>query len=188
MGIRRKGSLKMNRKAVFLDRDGVLNKAIVKAGKPYPPASVRDVVIEDTVYLALEKLKKAGYLLFGVTNQPDVARGTTLKTTVDEINNFLLNQLPLEEIRVCFHDDKDGCLCRKPLPGLILELKQEYCINHIDSFMIGDRWKDIEAGQRAGCKTIWLDYQYQEQHPNPPPTFTTNALLNAAHWILSNTL
>lgn len=175
----------MKRKAIFLDRDGVLNHAVVKNGKPYPPATVAEVTIPHDAKTALQLLADAGYQLIGATNQPDVARGTTKRETIEAINAFLLTQLPLDEIRVCYHDDHDQCLCRKPLPGLMTMAAEEHNIDLAQSIMIGDRWKDIEAGQNAGCKTIWLQQHYQEQSPNQPADFVTTTLTEAAEWILS---
>lgn len=171
----------MKQKAVFLDRDGVLNDAIIKNGKPYPPASLSELVIAPDVLPALNLLKSLGYLLIGATNQPDVARGTTKQSTVEEMNQALLQQLPLDEIRVCYHDDKDACHCRKPLPGLLLDAALHHHIDLTKSFMIGDRWRDIEAGVHATCKTIWLDRSYQEKKPSPH--FTALSLIEAATWI-----
>lgn len=173
----------MKVKAIFLDRDGVLNHAIVKNGKPYPPASVDEVTIPADAEASMQALKQAGYLLIGATNQPDVPRGVTKKETVEAINQRILAALPLHEIRVCYHDDADACECRKPLPGLLLQAAEEYNIDLQQSFMIGDRWRDIEAGQKAGCKTIWLNYQYQEKSPDHPD-FITAQLAGAAEWIL----
>jgi D-glycero-D-manno-heptose 1,7-bisphosphate phosphatase len=175
----------MRQKAVFLDRDGVLNNSIVKNGKPYPPATLAELRTSVDVLPALTQLKSEGYLLIGITNQPDVARGTTLRSMVEAINAALMHQFPLNEIRVCYHDDHDNCTCRKPLPGLLFQAANDYEIDLEQSFMIGDRWKDIEAGQQAGCKTIWLNYQYEEKQPNPPANFTTTTLLEASNWILN---
>ena len=177
----------MKQRAVFLDRDGVLNDSVIKNGKPYPPASITELVISAEVLPALETLKELGYLLIGATNQPDVARGTTEQSAVEAINEKLLQNLPLNEIRVCYHDDKDNCSCRKPSPGLLLAAAKAYGIDLEASFMIGDRWKDIEAGQRAGCKTIFLDRQYQERHSDKAADFSTVSLLEAAQWIKQNT-
>lgn len=183
MGI---GTLMKKQKAVFLDRDGVLNHAIIKQGKPYPPASLDEVVIPHDALPALQLLKSLGYLLIGATNQPDVARGTTERSLVEAINAKLLAALPLNEIRVCYHDDKDGCDCRKPLPGLMIQAAQEHHIELSQSIMIGDRWKDIEAGQRAHCKTIWLNQDYQEKQPQQAPDYITTSLMQAANWIKEN--
>jgi D-glycero-D-manno-heptose 1,7-bisphosphate phosphatase len=173
-------------RAIFLDRDGVLNKAIIKNGKPYPPSSIEELHIPEEVLPALQLLKSAGFLLIGATNQPDVARGTTPISVVKSINSILMDKLPLDEIRVCYHDDKDNCACRKPAPGLLLDAAKNYSIDLSQSFMIGDRWKDIEAGQRAGCKTIWIQQGYLERKPNIPANYETSSLLDAAKWILTN--
>lgn len=169
-------------KAIFLDRDGVLNHAIIKNGKPYPPSTLAELSIPDDAYSALNALKAAGYLLIGATNQPDVARGTTEKKWVETINSMLMEKLPLDEIRVCYHDDADECECRKPLPGLLTQAANAYNIDLEKSIMIGDRWKDIEAGYKAGCKTIWINHHYQEKSPSQPDLIVSS-LTEAANWI-----
>lgn len=173
------------KRAVFLDRDGVLNLAIVKNGKPYPPASVNEVTIPDDALSALTTLKQQGYMLIGATNQPDVARGTTTQESIEAINAKLMALLPLDEIRVCYHDDADDCVCRKPLPGLLTEAAEQHQIDLSHSYMVGDRWKDIEAGQKAGCKTIWLKQNYNEKGPDVPADFVATSLTDTAKWILS---
>lgn len=173
----------MKQRAVFLDRDGVLNDAIVKNGRPHPPASLEELSISPDVVPALLLLKKLGYLLIGATNQPDVARGTTPRSLVESINAKLMRELPLKEIRVCYHDDKDACGCRKPAPGLLVEAAKVYDLDLSQSIMIGDRWRDVEAGQQAGCKTIWLDRKYQESSPKKNPDYVASSLLEAANWI-----
>lgn len=171
-------------KAIFLDRDGVINKSIVKNGKPYPPASLHELEIIPGVTDALNSLHAAGFLLIVVTNQPDVARGTTEKKIVEEINNYLQQHLLLDEVFVCYHDDIDKCSCRKPLPGLLLQAADKYKINLAQSFMVGDRWKDIDAGKNAGCKTIWIDAGYTEKVPSSDPDFIAKSLKEATNWIL----
>ncbi|MDB3879120.1 HAD family hydrolase [Amylibacter sp.] len=153
-------------RGIFLDRDGVINQAVVENGRPFPPASLKDMVIIPGVYEALTKLKSENWFLIVVTNQPDVARGLTSKSTVEEINQYLKNYLPIDEILSCFHDNSDQCLCRKPQPGLILQAAKKYGIELASSFMIGDRWRDVQAGQSAGCKTIFIDYEYKEKRPD----------------------
>ena len=172
------------KRAVFLDRDGVINRSIVRGGKPYPPSSPEDVEILPGVSEALTRLKEAGFLLICVTNQPDVARGTQKRETVETIHEFLLESLCLDEILVCYHDDDDQCVCRKPLPGMLLDAAQRYSTNLEESFMVGDRWRDIEAGQNAGCKTIFIEYGYEEKGPLNPPDVIRNSLSDAADWIL----
>jgi D-glycero-D-manno-heptose 1,7-bisphosphate phosphatase len=166
------------RRAVFLDRDGVINRAIVRDGTPYPPANLNELEILPGVNEALEKLHAANYLLIVVTNQPDVARGAAEKSDVEKMNAQLSSLLPLDEIRTCYHDSGDGCLCRKPLPGALLDAAKECDIDLSKSFMVGDRWRDIEAGQRAGCKTFFINYRYTEQQPEMPD-FIVSSLLEA---------
>lgn len=173
----------MKRLAVFLDRDGVLNRAIVRNSKPYPPDSLAEIEILPGVREGLEQLQAADYLLIGVTNQPDVARGKQQQAIVEQINQVLLDTLPLLEIRVCYHDDKDRCDCRKPLPGLLLQAAKTHNIELTRSYMIGDRWKDIEAGRRAGCTTILIDYKYDEIEQSPPD-YRVHSLGEAAHLII----
>jgi D-glycero-D-manno-heptose 1,7-bisphosphate phosphatase len=172
------------RRAVFLDRDGVLNRAIVRNGTPHPPTNLAELEIVPDASRALQDLKAAGFLLIGVTNQPDVARGTQSRAVVESINAALLASLPLQEILVCYHDDGDGCDCRKPRPGLLFQGSARHAINLSLSFVVGDRWKDVETGHRASCATIFLDYDYAEQGPDSPPDYTANSLSEAAAWIL----
>lgn len=175
------GTLK---KAVFLDRDGVINRAILREGRPYPPDVLADVTILPGVDMAIEALKAAGYLLVVVTNQPDVARGTQARSVVEAINNNLRTALGLEHFQVCYHDDRDDCPCRKPKPGLILDAAARYRIDLRRSFVVGDRWRDIAAGQAAGCRTIWIDYGYAEREPSGESQ-RVGSLLHAARWILA---
>lgn len=170
--------------AVFLDRDGVLNRAVVREGKPYPPASLSELHILPGTADALVALQAAGFLLIGITNQPDVARGSQRREVVEAINAVLLAALPLAEILVCYHDDRDRCVCRKPQPGLLFQAAATYGIDLPSSFMIGDRWRDVEAGRRAGCRTVLLDYGYGERRAESPPDCTVSSLPEAAAWIL----
>lgn len=171
------------RRAVFLDRDGVINRAMVRNGKPYPPATVNEVEILPGVADALGELHDAGFMLIVVTNQPDVARGATPMAVVEEINHYLDNCLPLDEFRTCYHDGVDGCDCRKPLPGALLSAAQQHGIDLGESYMVGDRWRDTEAGVRAGCKTIFIDYGYDEPQPEYF-SFSATSIKEAAKIIL----
>ena len=149
-------------RAVFLDRDGVLNAVTVVNGVPNPPHSVSEVIIPEDALQSLQRLKSVGYQLIVVTNQPDVVRGKTKKETVEAINDYLKNKLPIDAIYVCYHDNFDDCDCRKPKPGLITHAAKTHQLDLSQSFMIGDRWKDIAAGNNAKCKTIFLDASYGE--------------------------
>lgn len=171
------------KRAVFLDRDGVLNRAIVRDGKPYPPSNVSELEILSGVEEALAALRKAGFLLIVVTNQPDVARGTTTREAVEAINAALGTELQIDEFRTCYHDSEAGCDCRKPRPGALLAAAAHHDIDLYHSFMVGDRWRDAEAGQRAGCKTILIDYGYQEKQPEAVD-YSVASLSEAAEIIL----
>ena len=171
-------------KAVFLDRDGVINRAFVREGKPYPPAGLAEVEILPGVAEALASLHDAGFMLIVITNQPDVARGTTAKAVVESINQYLAERLPIDEFRTCYHDDKDGCDCRKPLPGGLLAAASRHGIRLEESYMVGDRWRDIEAGHRAGCKTIFIDYEYAEPRPQSADCNVTS-LYEASRFIFA---
>ena len=172
------------RRAVFLDRDGVLNRCLVRDGKPYPPASPEETEILPGVPEALAQLRAAGFLLIVVTNQPDVARGTQRREVVEAINERLRAALPLDEILVCY-DDGDSPR-RKPNPGMLLEAAERFGIDLSASFMVGDRWKDIEAGARAGCRTVFLDCGYNETYRASPPDCTVQCLAEAVPFILNH--
>ena len=170
--------------AVFLDRDGVLNRAFVRDGKPFPPSSLNELELLPDVDAALRDLKSRGFALYVITNQPDVARGAQSRETVEAIHNALTSSLPIDGILVCYHDDKDNCACRKPRPGLLFEAQRMHNIDLSRSFVIGDRWRDIDAGHSAGCKTILIDYGYRERRPAQPPDATVRSLREAADWII----
>ena len=155
----------MSARAVFLDRDGVVNRSIVRDGKPRPPFEVDDLEILPGVAEALRDLKSLGYLLIVVTNQPDVARGTLRAAQVEAIHARLADQLPIDDFRACFHDDGDGCRCRKPRPGMLLDAAAHWRIDLARSYMVGDRWRDVDAGTAAGCRAFLVDYGYDEPAP-----------------------
>lgn len=171
------------RRAVFLDRDGVINRALVRDGKPYPPTDLAEMEILPGVGAAMSALHAAGWMLVVVTNQPDVARGTTPRANVEAINHYLQQQLPIDEFRTCFHDSNDGCRCRKPLPGALQDSAKANNIDLAASYMVGDRWRDTEAGASAGCKTIFIDYGYDEKQPQTTD-FRVQSLAEAANIIL----
>jgi D-glycero-D-manno-heptose 1,7-bisphosphate phosphatase len=157
--------------AIFLDRDGIMNRAVVRDGRPFPPASMEEFEILPGALISLPKLASSGYVLIGITNQPDVARGTQTRQRVESFNALLQSNLPVHEIFVCYHDNLDHCECRKPRPGLILQAAQKYNLDLSQSWMVGDRWKDIAAGQALGLKTIFVNYHYVEPFEGPPADF-----------------
>jgi D-glycero-D-manno-heptose 1,7-bisphosphate phosphatase len=171
-------------RAVFLDRDGVLNRAILRDGKPYPPPSAAEMEIVAGAPAALARLKQRGFLLLVVTNQPDVARGAQTLEAVDAIHRALRDALPLDDVLVCPHDDRDACACRKPAPGLLLAARERHGIDLGRSFLVGDRWRDIDAGAAAGCRTVFLDFGYRERGPSAPPDARVASIEEAADWII----
>ena len=174
----------LRRRAVFLDRDGVLNRSIIRDGKPFPPDTVDQLEILPGVEDACSDLRAAGFALVVVTNQPDVARGTQTRALVEQMNQLLVDRLHLDAVMVCYHDDQDDCLCRKPKPGLLSEAAGQLEIDLAKSFMIGDRWKDIEAGRRAGCTTIFVDSGHIEVRTDTGDC-EVSSLRAGADWILS---
>src|SRR5271165_5581174 len=172
------------RRAVFLDRDGVLTRAVIRDGKPYPPASLAELELLPDVAEALHQLKREGFLLLVVTNQPDVARGKQQISAVEEMHRFLKQQLPLDDIFACYHDDSDRCDCRKPATGLLLHAASKHGVTLAASYMVGDRWRDIDAGASAGVRTVWIDRQYAERGPSSPPAARVASVAEAAEWIL----
>jgi D-glycero-D-manno-heptose 1,7-bisphosphate phosphatase len=174
-------------KAIFLDRDGVLNRAIIRNGKPYPPGNLEELEILPDVPGALAALKACGFLLLVVTNQPDVARGGQQREVVENMHAKLRESLPIDGFFVCYHDDKDACDCRKPKPGLLFQAALTYGLDLATCYLIGDRWRDIEAGQAAGCATAWIDRGYSERSASKPPTVRVTSCAEAARWILQRT-
>lgn len=173
----------MTCRAVFLDRDGVVNEPVIRDGRPYPPRGIGEAVVVRDAKTALERLKKRGFLLIVVTNQPDVARGEMNREGVERIHEFLSTELPVDDFFVCYHDDRDKCDCRKPLPGLLFKAANKYQIDLAGSYLVGDRWRDIEAGAAAGCRTIFIDHHYKERDPKVGPDAVVPGLSEAADWI-----
>jgi transaldolase len=156
------------RPAVFLDRDGVLNRTAVRGDTPHPPGTLAEVEILPGVPEALELLRRRGLPLIVVTNQPDVARGSQTREAVESINQFLAQQLRLDAVYTCYHDNADACACRKPKPGMLMRAAEEHGIDLSRSFMVGDRWGDVAAGAAAGCETVLVNMPYSQCHRCSP--------------------
>ncbi|MGB9111993.1 MAG: HAD-IIIA family hydrolase [Acidimicrobiales bacterium] len=170
--------------AVFLDRDGVLVNSRVIDGVPHPPLRLSDVLVPPGTREACASLKRLGLRLIVVTNQPDIARGLSDIENVQEINQYLLTEFDLDAVYMCPHDDSDGCKCRKPAPGLITEAAIDFGIALQESTIVGDRWRDIEAGRRAGCRTMWIRREYAEK-PAFAPDAVAASLADAVPWIVA---
>jgi D-glycero-D-manno-heptose 1,7-bisphosphate phosphatase len=178
------------KRCVFLDRDGVLIQPLMREGRPYPPACVDEFQLYDDVLAGCTRLKEAGFLLVVVTNQPDVGRGTQSRTAVEAINKKLSDVIPLfDRIEVCFHAGSDygePCACRKPKPGMLLRAAELLGIDLPSSYLIGDRWRDVDCARAVGCKAIFIDRGYSEQLRQPPDV-TVNTFAAAVTAILCAT-
>lgn len=170
----------MKKRAVFLDRDGVINQTIFRMGKPRAPYTLEEFSFLPGVPEAVSFLREEGFELIIVTNQPDVARGWVSREAVDLVNSFVSETLGISDVRACFHTEHDRCECRKPNPGMLLEAAAEHDIDLESSFMVGDRGSDVEAGKRAGCRTVLISNSAEEGNPDHiAPT-----LLAATGWIV----
>ena len=174
------------KQAVFLDRDGVINREVFRTGQAQAPFALEDLDVLPGVPNALDRLRHAGFMLVVVTNQPDVVRGLASKHHVEAINAYLRQMLPLDDIRVCYHDDAERCACRKPSPGMLYAAAVQHDIALADSYLVGDRWRDVGAGRSAGCTTI-LVHSDRDEPTTIEPHVRRRDLAEAASWILEHT-
>jgi D-glycero-D-manno-heptose 1,7-bisphosphate phosphatase len=176
----------MAAKAVFLDRDGVLVIPEFRDGRSFAPTTLDAYRFYPDAARALARLKAAGYKLVVVTNQPDVGKGVIPKVVVNEMHDRLREAMPVDAIKACFHTQSANCDCRKPKPGMLLEAARESDIDLKSSFMVGDRASDVEAGEAAGCRTVFIDLDYRERRP-AAPTYTVQSIASAVDCILGST-
>lgn len=171
-------------RAVFLDRDGVINRNMQRDGRAVAPTSLAEFQILPGVEAAARKLSAAGFRLVVVTNQPDISTGRTPASIVDAMHEELSRRIPLDDIRICPHVSADNCVCRKPKPGMLLAAADEFEIDLASSFMIGDRAVDIAAGRSAGCRTILVDWGNEESDTEQQPDMIVRSLTEAVEKIL----
>jgi D-glycero-D-manno-heptose 1,7-bisphosphate phosphatase len=150
------------KKAIFMDRDGVINKVLLNNGHPFSPRKLDEFELLPNVKEVLNSFKEMGFINIIVTNQPDIARGLMKIEELNSMHTLIKKRLPIDDIYVCTHDDSDNCSCRKPKPGMLLDAAKKWGIDLNRSFLIGDTWKDMEAGKAAGCKTILIDAPYNK--------------------------
>jgi D-glycero-D-manno-heptose 1,7-bisphosphate phosphatase len=185
------GEHQVSRRAVFLDRDGVLNRPVVRDGLPFPPANLGEFQLYPGVVEGCQQLKNAGFLLVVVTNQPDVGRGTQSRESVDAIHAKLRADIPaLDGIEVCFHAGAsrgEPCDCRKPKPGMLLRAAVAHGVDLKRSFLIGDRWRDVDCAHAAGSRAVFIDHGYRETL-REKPEFTVTTFREAVAIILQNHL
>lgn len=153
-----------------MDRDGVLISAPMENGLPKSVRTLKELQVLDGVATALKIFRELEFIPIVITNQPNVSRGQDKIQNVDKIHNFLGLLLDLKYFYTCFHDDLDGCSCRKPKTGLLEKASQELNVSLANSILIGDRWKDIHAGQKVGAQCFFVDYSYKERRPVQPYT------------------
>jgi D-glycero-D-manno-heptose 1,7-bisphosphate phosphatase len=175
-----------SQRAVFLDRDGVVSRSEVREGLSYAPTEVGNFEILPEAPEACRRLKQAGFLLIIATNQPDVGRGTMKKETVEAMHAKMLREVPIDRVEVCYHPGhgQSNCDCRKPKPGMLVKAAQEMGIDLAQSWMVGDRWRDIDCGHATGCRTIFIDRGYAESLKQAPD-FRVKDLAAAADLILA---
>jgi D-glycero-D-manno-heptose 1,7-bisphosphate phosphatase len=173
-------------RAVFLDRDGVLNEPLIRDGLPFPPQRIEEFRLYPEAAPACALLRQAGFLLVLATNQPDVGRGGLQLETVERMHALLLDKIPLDRIEMCTVPDGDspGSERRKPAPGMLLDAAKALQIDLSRSFMIGDRWRDIDCGHAAGCITILINRPYAEKLRQSPHHYA-DSVLAAARLILA---
>jgi D-glycero-D-manno-heptose 1,7-bisphosphate phosphatase len=173
-----------SRRAVFLDRDGVINRNVVRGDVTHPPDRVEDFELLPGVVEGAQRLVEAEFVLVVVTNQPDVARGKQKREVVEKMNEIVRSALPVLDVLTCYHDSGDGCSCRKPKPGMLFEAARREGLDLERSFMVGDRWSDVLAGQAAGCRTVLIATPYSGAE-RCRPDHTASALPAAVDWILT---
>lgn len=173
-------------RAVFFDRDGVLNEAAVRGGTPRSPSSLADLRIVPGARSSVAAVRDAGYMTIIITNQPNIARGVQGRGVVDSLNTAVASAVGADVVYTCAHDDADNCACRKPRPGLILQAARDHHLDLKRSFFIGDRWKDVACGKSAGCTTIFLDRGYSETRSDPGADYSVRSLEDAVDCILES--
>jgi len=149
-------------RAVFIDRDGVINKVVFRQGLPGSPRTLDEFILNDGIRQTTRELRDYGFRIIVVSNQPDVARGEITQGVLDLMTERMCGEIPIDNVYICPHDDIHQCSCRKPKPGMLLEAASRWEIDLSSSFIVGDTWKDMEGGKAAGCKTILLDALYNQ--------------------------
>jgi D-glycero-D-manno-heptose 1,7-bisphosphate phosphatase len=183
------GEHEVKRRAVFLDRDGVLNRTLVRDGIPCPPANIGDFEVAPEAAEGCTQLKAAGFVLIVVTNQPDVGRGTQRREVIEAMHAKLSAAVPaLDAIEVCYHAGEshgEPCDCRKPKPGMLLRASAHHNVDLRGSFLIGDRWRDVDCAHAAGCRAVFIDHGYRERL-REKPEFTVSTFREAVATVLQN--
>ena len=152
------------RPAVFLDRDGTLNHPVMRDGLPFPPQSIAEFRLFPGVPAACRALHAAGFTLVVTTNQPDVGRGVIAQSVVESIHVRLQLLVPeISRIEVCYDPGNgESSRRRKPAPGMVLDAAAALGLDLPHSWLIGDRWRDVDCGRLAGVRTVFIDLGHRE--------------------------
>jgi D-glycero-D-manno-heptose 1,7-bisphosphate phosphatase len=171
------------RQAVFLDRDGTINWNEVRGGRPYAPTRLEDFRYLPGVPEAIARFKADGYLVIVITNQPDLTTGKNLPKVIDAMHARLRDELAVDDVMVCPHTDDAGCACRKPKPGMLFAAAETWNIDLSRSIMVGDRWRDVDAGRAAGCATVHIDQGYDGEPTAKGADYVISSLTEAVGFI-----
>lgn len=172
--------------AVFLDRDGVIVVPEFRDGRSYAPVNIQGFALYPQIAPALAELKAEGFRVVVVTNQPDVGKGLISSEVLAEMHRCMCEALPIDDVRVCTHTRDEVCNCRKPRAGMLFDAARENGLSLADSYMVGDRASDIEAGKAAGCKTVFIDLSYTSEPKPLDPDWVVSSLQEAAAIILAD--
>ncbi|PTM40316.1 HAD family hydrolase [Bosea sp. 124] len=172
--------------AVFLDRDGVIVVPEFRDGRSYAPVNIEGFALYPQIAPSLQALKAEGFRIVVVTNQPDVGKGLISPTVLAEMHRLMCEALPIDEVKVCTHTRDDACDCRKPRAGMLFAAAHENGLSLLDSYMVGDRDSDIEAGKEAGCRTVFIDLSYTSEPKPLDPDWVVSSLQEAANVILAD--
>lgn len=142
--------------AVFIERDGILNRVCVERQNQVSPRTVEELDLNDAAVIPLKALKDAGFLLVGTSNQPGLSRGYLARRELDLMHTLIRKRFPLDDLLVCPHDEFDRCPCRKPKPGLFQEAAYKWHLDLEHSFVVSDKWQDAEAAHNAGCTSLLI--------------------------------
>lgn len=170
-------------RAVFLDRDGVINANVERDGQAVAPTRLEDFKFLPGVEQAISRLKNVGFKIIVITNQPDIATGRATEAVIHSMHDKIREELKVDDIKVCTHVDADNCDCRKPKPGMLVAAAEEWGIDLRRSYVVGDRWRDIEAGRAVGCLTLFVDSGLEQARPAQPDQ-AVGSLAEAASFIL----
>lgn len=172
------------KKAVFLDRDGVINAIVSRGGKLSVPFSVNEFKVIEGAREAVALLKAHGFVCIVVTNQPDIARGNLSEKNLSAIHKYMQKETGVEAVYFCPHSKDGECNCKKPAMGMVQDAVREHGIVLAESWLVGDRWRDIQMAKNAGLKSILVVTDATKEDVVPmEPDYSVKNLSEAARII-----